>query len=1207
MGDSNLCLKESHVDTQQLSIPEDYTSAFKIFSGYCRQQLPSEFFIDFTLTCFDITANEQYAVFCGEYGNILNYHIPTSKVIRETTILSSIPIRTVLFILNDKQIIASNDYYEVYFIEYPTFEILYRTQMNEGPLTIKFNKADSTIFVSNFKRELKMIKVSEVENFYTENYELKKFELDENVFTYSICESGKLIGFGMESGVVKLVSAKPLINLVNTEAYSAPVNQVVFSKNNLYLAASFLDFRIKLWVLNNEMTLKYSEKTNSGLISNLSFISDDKYLLSSSFDGTLKLYNTQVSTSPYSMWLSDKSIISSKASFLENSIFYIQAPNSFMIWRVPEIPEVVQLSSSSSKIIKTFFIQGNFELLSISENGEITLWDYKTCIIEYTQALNTFITDAKLMINKGCVLCASNSQFLLWNFNSFTLQVFEYSFSILSFQIADSEDLLAVSDQYFRVVLVSFPELEKKSYLKGHLQPVTGCLFVQNDQFLFSCSKDCTIIQWNLGLSTRVTTMQGHTTEILHILYTHQNYLISGSRDGTIIIWSQSNTILYTLAPPEQEPVLRIFLSYYHEYLIILHPNHLNYWKLNNFSLVLQANTPNSASHFCLTNNEKLLALAANDTIYIQENPFESKSINVFGKSPKFVHKFMKFFLDSMENNSNCIYNPAFNQFVFVPYLIGSAHILAFCNKSVELHKSLLSTKNRASFFTSVQNESPLNICVDFEYKNCIDVCLKFIKKDSQGSKSKRKNIKAYVVLENCLHKLNRIEYPYISKLYEGLFVKIFYDKDVPKFCKTEANLPRVYLAQQLVIDHSKLVDQDMFGNIGRPIVFYQSVFALDLELGTIGSIDFLQSLLSCSDVTIFRSKLITEYLQYKWSKLKTPTYILSLIYLSYLTLLCLHILVYLESQTFLFILIQFHIFLVLYEVLQISTDFGDYWLNPWNILDQLRSISFTIYALLAWRGTYNTDLLLSVLIFSWTRGIACFRIFDETRYMVRLIVQVIIDITTFFLILFYATLAFAFIYYLRGPEKPFALYLTVAYRLNLGDFSTNFTSLFDWGIFLLATMINPLIMLNLLIAIMSDTASYVDSIDDICGWRELTQMILDMEKVMFWKKHLNVKNFLHKVELVEGGKGSVDKKSKNIAEIKRQVVCGYKEVKRVEKEVRKILENKVGHGLEEFGKGLEGIAVGVRSGLGAGKVMALDICERLGEGDRNIENIEIH
>ena len=88
---------------------------------------------------------------------------------------------------------------------------------------------------------------------------------------------------------------------------------------------------------------------------------------------------------------------------------------------------------------------------------------------------------------------------------------------------------------------------------------------------------------------------------------------------------------------------------------------------------------------------------------------------------------------------------------------------------------------------------------------------------------------------------------------------------------------------------------------------------------------------------------------------------------------------------------------------------------------------------------------------------------FDETRYMVRLIIQVIVDISTFFVILFYATLSFTFVFYLRNPEaEPFFMYLTQSYRLDLGDFETDLDNYFDWFLFFVSTMITPLIMLNL-------------------------------------------------------------------------------------------------------------------------------------------------
>ena len=264
-------------------------------------------------------------------------------------------------------------------------------------------------------------------------------------------------------------------------------------------------------------------------------------------------------------------------------------------------------------------------------------------------------------------------------------------------------------------------------------------------------------------------------------------------------------------------------------------------------------------------------------------------------------------------------------------------------------------------------------------------------------------------------------------------------------------------------------------------------------------------------------------------------------------------------KMPFLWVIIVVHIILLSYEVLQIATDFIDYWANVWNILDQLRSISFSFYAIMAYQENYNYDILLSVLIFSWSRGIGCFRMFDNTRYMVRLIIQVIIDIATFFVLLFYATLAFAFIFYLRNPElQAFPMFLTQAYRLDLGDFETDLTETFDWFMFFISTMINPLIMLNLLIAIMSDTAAAVAEIDDICGLRELAEMVIDVEKVMFWKRLLTHKHYLHKCDFVQAENSETDEITEKVKGIKKQVMAMSSTVKSLKKNMKKITENKL-------------------------------------------------
>ena len=140
---------------------------------------------------------------------------------------------------------------------------------------------------------------------------------------------------------------------------------------------------------------------------------------------------------------------------------------------------------------------------------------------------------------------------------------------------------------------------------------------------------------------------------------------------------------------------------------------------------------------------------------------------------------------------------------------------------------------------------------------------------------------------------------------------------------------------------------------------------------------------------------------------------------------------------------------------------------------------------------------------------------FDGTRYMVRLLAEVIKDMREFFVILLYSTLSFTFIFLLRNPGSGFVDNLTKSYRLDLGDFDADFTSVFDWFIFFLVTMINPIIMLNLLISIMGDTYGEVQENSVIANFQELTEMIIEIEKLMFWKKRLDHKHFLQQCDFI--------------------------------------------------------------------------------------------
>ena len=67
--------------------------------------------------------------------------------------------------------------------------------------------------------------------------------------------------------------------------------------------------------------------------------------------------------------------------------------------------------------------------------------------------------------------------------------------------------------------------------------------------------------------------------------------------------------------------------------------------------------------------------------------------------------------------------------------------------------------------------------------------------------------------------------------------------------------------------------------------------------------------------------------------------------------------------------------------------------------------------------------------------------------------------------------------------------------------------------LFLVATILNPLVMLNLLIAIMSDTYDRVQESVEVADGKELAEMVLEVEIFMFWNRKKQVYKYLQMCE----------------------------------------------------------------------------------------------
>lgn len=155
--------------------------------------------------------------------------------------------------------------------------------------------------------------------------------------------------------------------------------------------------------------------------------------------------------------------------------------------------------------------------------------------------------------------------------------------------------------------------------------------------------------------------------------------------------------------------------------------------------------------------------------------------------------------------------------------------------------------------------------------------------------------------------------------------------------------------------------------------------------------------------------------------------------------------------------------------------------------------------------GTIQRIVVAIVTLFMWLKFLYFFRIFDKTSYLIRAVVEVVKTMRHFFLVLLFTIIAFgnAFLVLALGNETDEGKFITgyvdsllFSYRMVLGDFDTGAfgdTAVpLVWIMFLIFTVFNIIVMLNLLIAVISDAYAAVAEQSEQAMYQERASMIAE-------------------------------------------------------------------------------------------------------------------
>ena len=289
---------------------------------------------------------------------------------------------------------------------------------------------------------------------------------------------------------------------------------------------------------------------------------------------------------------------------------------------------------------------------------------------------------------------------------------------------------------------------------------------------------------------------------------------------------------------------------------------------------------------------------------------------------------------------------------------------------------------------------------------------------------------------------------------------------------------------------------------------------------------EFLGSLAETENLELFGIDIIRDIILFLWSyfkihiitKLFIPYFIYLIIYLVHVTYIIknehyessgenqpYHIAAWIFGAT----ILLFNVYWIYVEITQMIFHKIGYFKSFWNLLD-LTSVIMNVAVIImefssASFANINRVSSVTVLIL-YFKVFYFLRIFFETGYLVRMIIEIVIDMKNFVIVLLIAVMAFANSYYILGRNADAGNFagtevsdaFIYSWNTGLGNTSTSGFNDKDeevlWIIYVINLIVVLVMMLNLVVAIMGDTFSRVKQTQEYSMLQEITQMIQENE-----------------------------------------------------------------------------------------------------------------
>jgi WD40 repeat protein len=287
--------------------------------------------------------------------------------------------------------------------------------------------------------------------------------------------------------VVKLIHGESESELQSTPEYEAAPTIISFSEHRRHIGVGFKNFTLKVWNVDSNFTLKYVFTKHTGDITGLAFVKDNRYMISGSKDNTIIMWDMKVERSPYSVSLIEREVIWFKCSSDHKRLFFNQNSNCFMIWEVPQLTKNARYRKHTDKVNCVEFLYNSFELISVGDDGLAVIWDYRNDSMQEFVQLEGQLTHVIASKFGHFVLITSTKPCIYrWNLSTLNVEDYEVNSPIWCIKFSSDENMVAVGNDMNWIIIYDTEVMEKKTTIKGHVQPVTSICFIEDNNVVLS-------------------------------------------------------------------------------------------------------------------------------------------------------------------------------------------------------------------------------------------------------------------------------------------------------------------------------------------------------------------------------------------------------------------------------------------------------------------------------------------------------------------------------------------------------------------------------------------------------------------------------------------------------------------------------------------------------------------------------------------------